>query len=148
MAYITYDDIIARTDRLPELVPEGLEIEAWVSRLIESADGLIDARLGAAYAVPLTNPPAVIQTIAYWLVMYEALRENYSAEEVERNEWVERYYDQAMSLLDAMVEGGSLDVATGDHVASTTTNVARTITRTAYDTERNPLEYGTWESVW
>lgn len=148
MAYITYDDIIARTNRISELVPDGLDEEDWVGNLITSAEAVIDARLGAAYTVPLVNPPAVISTIAYWLVMYEALRENYSAEEVERNEWVERYYEQAMNMLDALVESGSLDIATGDVVSSNTTDIARVITRTTYDTEGNVVETGTWDRAW
>lgn len=144
MAYITVEDIAERSARITELVPDGYVQEDWLAALIEDAEAIIDARLANRYAVPMDDPPDVVKTAAFLLVMHRALRENYSQENVEESEWVRSYYDDAMALLDGVVqEGGELLLPT-----SNTVDTDRQITFTTSTGDGETTTTGTWDYVW
>jgi phage gp36-like protein len=74
-----------------------------IARLIDDADGLIDAHLARRYAVPLASIPStprVIRTISATLALIDVIDKNPATPE-----WVVRKIERAWKTLEALANG-------------------------------------------
>lgn len=126
MAYASYDDVIKRYNPLTTMVgtaaPAVTSIDI-ASIYISDAEGLINAFLGAKYAVPLNMPEPLITRIAADIAIYKVLEDRASrVPEIANN----RYTD-AQSLLGMLRDGkmvlsnSQTQVSTGDWEAFSST---------------------------
>lgn len=138
MAYGTENGVANNLIDYSELIDATAITEQMVGECRASADGIIDARAASVAAVPLSSPPAIVNSVSDDLTTYFLLRRLFTGKDPNDSEWVDKFYARPMELLDGIVKSpGILEQAAGGAAppgpSSTTENQDRifSVTRTS-----------------
>jgi phage gp36-like protein len=82
---------------------DGVSDELW-AQCLAGVDGLIEGKLAARYAVPLSLVPPLIKEIAADLARY-GLHDILGGYDEEKNRGLKERYDYAIGLLDELASG-------------------------------------------
>jgi len=107
MSYGTESGVSNNLIDYSELIDQDAIDAEMVSDCREAADGIIDAKLASAVPVgslPLESPPAVVDSISDDLATYFLLRRLFTGKDPNDSEWVDKFYERPLELLDSLVE--------------------------------------------
>lgn len=99
--YVTVSDVI---NRYPPVQSVSAVTSAQVAEAIAYEQSVVDARLGARYAVPFAAPPAIVQTIVGDMAIYRLLTTRVLLKEQREGEWTNAW-TRTMRLLDDIANG-------------------------------------------
>lgn len=106
MAYGTINGVGNNLVDYAELIDAEAISETMKEDCRLAADGLIDARLAgvlSATELPLSSPPAIINSISDDLTTYYLLRRLFTGKDPNDSEWVDKFYERPLALLDMVV---------------------------------------------
>jgi hypothetical protein len=139
MAYGTSNGVYNNLIDYSDLIENSAITDEMVCECRTHADGIVDARLAKAApvaALPLADPPAIVNGISDDLTTYFVLRRLFTGKDPNDSEWVDKFYKRPLELLDVLVQNpealGVSSVAE-ERIAGTTENQDRifTVSRTS-----------------
>lgn len=100
MAYSTATDVRV----LLEGVTVTVKSDADIAILITDADNEINSKLASKYSVPFSTTPPIIKTLSKTIAAYYVMRDLFTNDSQNKNEWTDSYKD-ALRTLEKMSKG-------------------------------------------